>query len=519
MASPIARLRRRVGVPAALVALVAAFVVSGAPAEADAAPTGLKAAQTATEGIALTWKSTGQDAYRVRFSSSSSMSSPDTWDVLGNYFEWTRTDASPTKYAPRLTPGKTYYFQVKSIVRAEDGGDRDNLSSYSSPVAITTPSSGYPELDPVDLTATEGGEDKLYVSWRSRGPGVKYVVRYTTDPSQGVLDWSSTTFDTAGGVLKGLSAGTRYYVRSRVVDADGKALSEYSQAVAASTPESSNSPGLSFVSYNIRKPTGTPTWEQRRDLVAAAIKKQAPDVAALQEATPTATDGVKQYDDILARLGSPYELVTRTGSSGTKLAINTDRMSVVNTDVAKLTTLGDAQRYAVWALLEDKKTDKRVFVVDTHLNPGDYTATYNDIRTRQAKEVLDVIETNNPGVPVVLLGDMNSSRASKPDNGPYLAYQAGGLVDPLGSRSGSWEAGQGATAEHVLDAEYNTFNGFESQARRTSYPVGTSSDYVWTTPEVRVAMWRTVVSLDTDGRFVGTIPSDHNMVSTRIHLP
>lgn len=520
MSRPTRRARARVSVVTSAMALIAAMsLVGGSPAQAEAAPSGLKAVHLATRAIGLTWESTGQNAYRIRFSTSSSMSDPDTWDVIGNYFEWTRTDANPTVSAPRLSPGTTYYFQVKAITRALSSKDRENLSSYGSVVSVKTPASGYPELDPVGLKATNGGTDRLYVSWRSRGPGVRYVVRYTTDPSQSVLAWKSKILDVAGGSLTGLSANRRYHVRARVIDAAGKALSNYSDRVSARTQTTSNSPGLSVVTYNIRKPSGLPTWSTRRKPVAAAITGQAPDIVALQEATPITTDGVKQYTDILNLLGSSYAYVTREGSSGTKLAYNKDRMSVVTRDAVSLTTVGSATRYAVWALLEDKQTDKRVFVLDTHLEPGGYTESLNDARVKQAEEILKLIEDNNPGVPVLLLGDMNASRASVPENGPYLTFEAAGFVDPLNNRSASWEAGQGATVEHPIDIEYSTYNGNGSRPRITAYPVGTSIDYLWTSPGVRVATWRTVVSVDTARRYVGVNPSDHNMISARVHLP
>jgi hypothetical protein len=36
---------------------------------------------------------------------------------------------------------------------------------------------------------------------------------------------------------------------------------------------------------------------------------------------------------------------------------------------------------------------------------------------------------------------------------------------------------------------------------------------------MRVAEWETVARLDRSGRFIGTIPSDHNMIRLTVYLP
>jgi endonuclease/exonuclease/phosphatase family metal-dependent hydrolase len=503
-------------------ALVAAPVAAPPAQAATTTITGLEAAHVAARGVGLRWDVTGENAYRVRFSTSSSMSADtDTWDVLGNYFEWTHLDANPTATSARLTPGRTYYFQVKAITDEPSSGDRENLSGYSSALKVTLPSSGVAELPPIDLGATPAGADSMYVSWRTRGPGVGYVLRYTDDPSRPVLQWKSIKTDTAGALVTGLTKSTKYYFRARVIDSAGKGISDYSSSAApsASTPASTTSPRISLVSYNIRKASGSPSWASRRAAVAANILAQAPAVAALQEATPLTYKGRKQYDDIVDLLGSKYSLTTRTGSSGTKLVYDTTRLSVRKAGVKALTTLGSATRYASWAVFADKRSGQQFFVINTHLEPGEQVASYNDVRSRQAREVLALIDQNAGNLPVVVAGDMNSNRSASPDNGQYKVFTGAGYVDPIDNATASWASGRDATAEHTMDWEYNSANQLDRKARRTAYPVGTTIDYVYTSPAIRVATWRTVVSLDTSGSFVGTILSDHNLIAVNLHLP
>lgn len=521
----VARTRGRLGALVATTALtLGSLAATVAPADAAiSAPANLKASHLATKGVGLTWNTAGEDAYRVRIATNAAMTSgTDTWDTIGNYLEWTHTDPNPSVTSARLTPGKTYYFQVKAVKHSAT--DRSDLSAYSKPVAITLPKTGLPELKPVQLKTTPGGADSMYVSWRSRGPGVSYVLRYTTDPSAAVLKWKSVKFNTAGGAVTGLQPGKEYWFRTRAIDAKGVGVSAYSDSgVSGTTASSTPSPGLSVISYNIRKAYAGTTWATRRKPVAANILAQQPDVLGLQEATPGTdgtADGKKQYDDILDLLGPDYALTTRTGSSGTKLVYNTKRLTASGVGVKQLSAYGSALRYASWATFKDTLSGKSFFVINTHLEPGsNSSSTLNTVRIQQAEEVLGLINANAGGRPVMILGDMNSSRAAKPTNGQYVTFTGAGYIDPLDNATGTWTSGANSISEHLLDVQYSSFNNLERKARQTSFPVGTLADYIYVSRDVRVAMWRTVVSLDTSGNFVGTIPSDHNLLATTVHLP
>ncbi|MFT4108946.1 endonuclease/exonuclease/phosphatase family protein [Propionicimonas sp.] len=510
---------RAVALTAGVGLVLACAVVTTSPAQAASAPRHLRAAEVAAQAIGLTWDGTSQAAYRVRMSTHRDMAGAKSWDVVGNYLEWTNLNPNPDKSSSRLTPGKTYYFQVKAITSK---AKPTSLTSYGSTLAVKTSKKASPELKPVDLSAT-AASTSMYLSWRSRGPGVRYLVRYSTTLAPSVTRWQKAIFDEAGGTLTGLQPDTRYYFRVRVLDAAGAPLSAYSTKWKAATR--TTSPAIRVLSYNVNKVSnaGHP-WEQRRDAVAANILAQAPDVVGLQEASPLTVVGadatpVTQYDDLLQRLGSPYELATRKGSSGTKLAYNASRLSVVDASATSLTTLGTATRYAVWAIFKDKQTGGKFFVLNTHLEPGSSSvAEYNVARATQAEEVLKLIADHSEGLPVVLQGDFNSARTAVP-NAPYVAFTAAGFVDPTGNSSASFLTGRNATAEHVVNAAYNSYNGYETKARRTSFPVGTYIDYILTDPRIRVAEFRTVVDLNRKGQFVGTIPSDHNAIVATIELP
>jgi hypothetical protein len=96
---------------------------------------------------------------------------------------------------------------------------------------------------------------------------------------------------------------------------------------------------------------------------------------------------------------------------------------------------------------------------------------------------------------------------------------AAGFIDPLGNTYKADMPSGSATAEKTVGAFYDSFNGFKRLAKaRNDYGNGTYLDYIFTS-KMRVAEWRTVVRVDSAGNFVGTIPSDHNMIRATVVLP
>ena len=515
MNAPARRVRKIAGLLTGLLVL-GSGLAAAQPAQAAAGPSGLTAAAVATKGVRLTWSGSADGLYRVRFARSSSMSNAVSWTVVGNQIDWTRTVGDPSAAGSRLSPGASYYFQVKRIIAR-----KESVSDYSKAVKVTLPSSGKQELPPTQVKATPAGAGALHLSWSSAGPGVRYRVRFTDKASLPVTKWRYADFTSAGGQLSGLQAGRPYRIKVRVISTAKAALSNYSPTLNAAAP-TSGSRSVKMMSYNITK-TGTgPSWTSRRSAVAATIAAQQPAILGLQEAVPLTVKGitgttVPQYTDVLNLIGKKYDWVTTKGSSGTRLAYDTTRFKVVEAGSKALTTLGTATRYAVWARLSDRTNSDQVFVVNTHLEPGDPTEPVNQARATQAAEILALIQAENrSGVPAVVLGDMNSSRSTVP-NLPYQVLTEA-LVDPVGNAADTWLFTSPGLAEHRVDLEYRSYNKWLPTVLRNSCPVGTRIDWFVVSPGLRVAEARTVVNVDTAGRFVGTIPSDHNAVTLTVHL-
>ncbi|MFT4108575.1 endonuclease/exonuclease/phosphatase family protein [Propionicimonas sp.] len=279
--------------------------------------------------------------------------------------------------------------------------------------------------------------------------------------------------------------------------------------------------------YNIHKSSsGEYAWADRREDIADSILGATPDVIALEEATPASvTVGEvkrKQYDDVLYLLnkgGGNYGFVAKGDyTNGTKVAYDTDKLTVVDQGSKILKKKGAQRRYAVWAIFRTT-SGARFFFVATHLEPGGASKKLNAVRITQAKQIVALIKAENKGYPVVVAGDLNSSRTIKPYNGPYQAFTkatVGNLVDPLDNAVASKAAGANAIAETMVDVNYNSANKWREAAPKapSTWKVGTNVDYILVSHgDVEVSTYRTVVNVDADGNFVGGhAPSDHNMM-------
>jgi endonuclease/exonuclease/phosphatase family metal-dependent hydrolase len=354
--------------------------------------------------------------------------------------------------------------------------------------------------------------------------------------------------------IRGLKASTTYYVKVRVITARGVDLSRYSAAVKVRTaskpvPGKASAP-LRVGSYNVKCANcfshlpNELRWANRRSAVVSAIRGQNLDVLGVQEASqgwlkdahgrPVA---LSQFEDLQRRLGWPYKLTNskrnncvksttptrcryknQGASQGTRILYNAARVEMLASGSKLLPSRGGTanSRYLAWAVLRQRSTGLKFFFANAHLEAakGAYA-----LRKREAATAVATIKARNTArLPVIAVGDFNSSRFADPTNAPYDAYIRAGFRDPLGGVANSTRAVH-ATAARRVSTWLNSFNGFVRHAKgNRRWDNGSYIDYMLTTP-MRVAEWRTVARLDSRGNFVGVIPSDHNLVRMVVHLP
>ena len=289
------------------------------------------------------------------------------------------------------------------------------------------------------------------------------------------------------------------------------------------------------------------SWANRRGAVVQTIISKMPDIIGVQEAAQTWMDnrpgGYTQFEDLRDRLnaaGGVYKLsdsdrnncvdsrlptncvyADKGASAGTKIFYNANTVKLIRSGSKALpvTATSDIPRFVAWAEAEQLSTGKHVFFADAHLEIGKDAAS-NDLRKRQAQTVMDTIKSKNTGgLPVILVGDMNSNKWNEPSNGPYDVVTSQGLVDPLGNTYKSWYPSGAATAEKVVNRRVNSWNGYERVVRQgESGTSGTYIDYIFTS-KMRVSLYENVAKIDALGNYVGTIPSDHNMQFATVGFP
>ena len=504
-----------------------------------APPKQVRVIAAARKALAVTWAPvSGAERYRIQYARSSSMSKAKYVRVSGS-----------TAEISGLTDGATYYLKIRAITRSGT-----NLSSYSAALkARTATASGASYLPPSGLSVTPSSTTTLVAGWTARGSGLRYQVqRSTTSTMSGAI---TVTTAVNRATITGLSPATTYRVRVRVVSSRGDALSSYS-SIANGRTRSTAPARIVVASYNVKCTncySGLPnegTWYQRRDSVVAAVLAQRPDVIGFQEASQGWLKdsagrpvSVAQFDDLVARLGSPYRLTNanrnncvrsstptncvyqdRGASQGTKIVYNNSTLRLVAQGSKLLPKVksSDPDRYVAWAILQHKDTGRRFFFADTHMEyhkdaPG--SSDYYNLRVAQAKEAVALIQAKNRGLPSYFVGDFNSHKWTVPSNGPYDVMTAAKFVDPLGNTYRSTKSTKGAIVDKRIRTNFSSFNGYATKARSFNYVNGTYIDYIWVSRGIKVPEWETVVQVNTANDFVGRIPSDHNMIRATTVLP
>ena len=191
------------------------------------------------------------------------------------------------------------------------------------------------------------------------------------------------------------------------------------QTIEAKKKTSDKEYDLKVMSYNIRLgigKDGTNSWEFRYPATALMIEDQQPDVFGVQEAHDFQIlfikENLRNYDCV----GVGRE---DGKSKGEHMSIfwNKKKISLIKSGTFWLSETPEkpskgwdahCKRTATWALMKDKRTGKKFYFVNTHLDHRGALAQKNGL----ALIVSRIDEINPQGYPMVLTGDFNV----KPNN-------------------------------------------------------------------------------------------------------
>ena len=256
------------------------------------------------------------------------------------------------------------------------------------------------------------------------------------------------------------------------------------------TAQKKESEGLKVMSYNIRYGSaedGTNSWKYRWPATVEMLNEVKPDVFGVQEALDFQVEFISE----MVRDYKGYGVGREDGKhDGEHMAIFWNKKTVKMiksgtfwlSETPEKPSMGwDAACYrtATWALMKDKKTGKKFYFVNTHLDHEGREAQKNGL-----KLIVDRIASINPeGYPMVLTGDFNIT----PDNP--------GLVDLDKIMTSTRKIAKKTDNK-------GTFNGW-----RTDRP-GPVIDYIYMSGFSSVPVYETITKKYADKPFI----SDHNPI-------
>lgn len=177
---------------------------------------------------------------------------------------------------------------------------------------------------------------------------------------------------------------------------------------------------MKVMTYNIRYATeedGENSWSKRKDFLTEQIKFYEPDILGVQEALLKQLEHLEKNTGIYDYLGTGRDGGEDAGEftaifyKGDKYRVLEKNTFWLSETPEKISKGWDAKfpRVCTYALFEDKRSDQKFWVFNTHFDHKG-----EESRTESARLILKKIkEINTEDNPVILLGDFNLEPNSK----------------------------------------------------------------------------------------------------------
>jgi hypothetical protein len=502
------RQRLRTGLLAVAVLAVATLVPTGSASAVSAwptiAPTHVRVTTVTNTSFTVTMdKASNVTGYRLW----TSRSKNELWVSTLKSADRVVTTTTPTISVSGLPYAATpYYYRVATF----KGGNFRYSPILSASLRPTVPTS---------VTAVDGAAG-LAITWNS-GAATRFEVMQSTDPAMLTGRRQYVVRDQNNQLSPyGLAPGSTYYFRVRAHN--GPTASPWSAKVSAAVTTSEVN--LRVMTYNLlilvsdgsRGGGGAgeviAPWNSKRKAAAAALVKRGnPDVIAVQEgsAYTYGWNTPRQVDSFASALGSTYTVARTQGFPGDSDYVLTGSHVVYRNTTYEAVGNGGhwdvgGGKWAAWQVLRHRGTGREFLVVSTHLNSLT-GASYDTVRRAQTQTLVDrarALAAGRGGLPIVYAGDFGSVKMS------WHLNDTPGAVMRSTRAADAWNV-----AQSVVNGRYSSVN----QYKRTP-PVGIGSyDRIFGSPGVAIRRWDQLLTLSS-GKFVGTIPSDHNPVLADLTL-
>ncbi|WP_372745827.1 endonuclease/exonuclease/phosphatase family protein [Lutibacter sp.] len=180
-----------------------------------------------------------------------------------------------------------------------------------------------------------------------------------------------------------------------------------------------NAQSFTVITYNIRLNVavdGENAWPIRKEYFTSQIQFYEPDIFGIQEATPSQVSDISTALTQYSQVGMGREGDGKGESSN--IYYKTNRFKLIENHTFWLSETPiiiskgwDAafNRVCTYALFKDKKTNKKLWVFNTHLDHIGEQAKTNGIELIVSK----IKEVNTKNYPVIFMGDFNSEPDSE----------------------------------------------------------------------------------------------------------
>jgi endonuclease/exonuclease/phosphatase family metal-dependent hydrolase len=256
---------------------------------------------------------------------------------------------------------------------------------------------------------------------------------------------------------------------------------------------SRNSVPLRAMTYNIRldlASDGENAWPMRREIVAALIRHEAPDILGMQEVLLGQKSDLEQALPELAMVGGGRDDGKNRGEFS-PIAYRRERFVLLDSGTFWLSRTPETPskdwdaaypRIATWAVLRDRKSGWTLRVLNTHFDHLGIVAR------RESAALLSnwLMRGAQARLPTILMGDLNAT----PDD---MGYRLLAETSALGLRDAR------ANSETPVYGPPGTFNGFKIDARAPA-PI----DHIFVSGRFHVQRYSVVTQ-----HWGGRLPSDH----------
>ena len=212
---------------------------------------------------------------------------------------------------------------------------------------------------------------------------------------------------------------------------------------------------------------GTNSWEYRYPASAMMITDQAPDVFGVQEAYDYQVKYLNDYCKGYKSVGVGREN-GKTKGEHMSIFYNTKNISLLKwgtywlSETPETPSMGwDAacKRTATWTLMKDKRTGRKFYYVNTHLDHAGKEAQKNGL-----KLIVERIKAmNKEGYPMILTGDFNVT----PDNPVHedldkmmISARKSAVKTDNGDTFNGWGKGKGVI-DYIYYSGFSTCTTFE----------------------------------------------------------